>query len=72
MQSRREFLEMLPAGLLGAGCAATLPAQPIHEPSLTLSPEQPVYRLMKLRCSALARAGCCCWMEKVYPISTRT
>jgi hypothetical protein len=44
MQSRREFLEMLPAGLLGAGCAATLPAQPIHEPSLTLSPEQPVYR----------------------------
>jgi hypothetical protein len=46
MQSRREFLGVLPAGLLGAGYAATLPAAPIEKedrPSLALLPVQPVY-----------------------------
>jgi len=44
MQSRREFLGMAPAGLLGAGYIEVLQTQPIHEPSLVLSPAQAVYR----------------------------
>jgi len=43
MQSRREFIGMLPAGLLGAGSVATLRAESTEEPALTLSPAQPVY-----------------------------
>src|ERR1035437_2814533 len=45
MQSRREFLGFLPAGLLGA--TATLQAQPEQRPAgtlLTLSPPLSVYR----------------------------
>jgi hypothetical protein len=47
MQSRREFLEMLPAGLVGAGCVRSLEAQlqpASSEPSLALVPAQAVYR----------------------------
>jgi hypothetical protein len=44
MQSRREFLEMAPAGILGAGYVAALQAQPIHELTLVLSPRRTVYR----------------------------
>ena len=47
MQSRREFLELLPASLVGAGCVPFLQAQSQPgpgEPSLTLSPDQAVYR----------------------------
>jgi len=44
MRSRREFLEMLPVGLLGAGYAAKSQAQPTHEVLLMLSPAQAVSR----------------------------
>ena len=44
MQSRREFLGILPVGLLGAGCVTSLQAQSHHEQAVTLSPEQTVYR----------------------------
>ena len=47
MQSRREFLEILPASLLAAGCVTNLQGQPLStsgKPLLTLQPAQPVYR----------------------------
>ena len=47
MQSRREFLGMLPAGLLGSGCVPSLEAQPqpaSSQPSLALEPAQALYR----------------------------
>jgi hypothetical protein len=44
MQSRREFLGILPVGLLGTGYMATLQAQTSQSPALTLAPVQPVYR----------------------------
>jgi hypothetical protein len=43
MQSRREFLGILPVGLLGAGCVASLQAQSHQESPLSLSPEQAVF-----------------------------
>jgi hypothetical protein len=47
MQSRREFLEILPASLLAAGCVTNLQAQSSQaqdKPPMTLAPVQPVYR----------------------------
>jgi hypothetical protein len=47
MQSRREFLSVLPAGILGVGCVASLQVQPQQlegEQTLTLSPGKSVYR----------------------------
>jgi hypothetical protein len=44
MQSRREFLGILPVGLLGVGYATSLEVQSHQGPSLTLSPERAVYR----------------------------
>jgi len=44
MQSRREFLEMAPIALLGAGSITTSQAQSVPEPPLVLSPAQAVYR----------------------------
>ena len=46
MRSRREFLGVLPASLLGAGCATALPAVAVEKddkPSLNLSPALSVY-----------------------------
>jgi hypothetical protein len=45
MQSRRKFLSVLPASVLGAGCVASLQAQQMQgEQTLTLSPKQAVFR----------------------------
>ncbi len=44
MQSRRKFLGILPAGVLGAGCVASLQAESHRDSPLTLSPAQTVYR----------------------------
>jgi hypothetical protein len=47
VQSRREFLGILPASLLAAGCAPSLHAQPESgsaEPSLAIAPTQATYR----------------------------
>src|SRR5450631_2138013 len=47
MQSRREFLGVLPASLLGSGYATTLVAASMKNEgpsSITISPEQQVYR----------------------------
>ena len=44
MQSRREFLGILPVGLLGAGYAASLESQSNYGSPITLSPEQAIYR----------------------------
>jgi hypothetical protein len=43
MQSRREFLGLLPVGLLGAGSVASLQAQSHQGSPLSLSPEQAVF-----------------------------
>ncbi len=46
MQSRREFLSVLPAGVLGAGCVASLQAQPQQMQgvqTLALSPVKAMY-----------------------------
>ncbi len=45
MKSRREFLSALPAGVLGAGCVASLQAQRMQDgKALILSPKQAVFR----------------------------
>jgi hypothetical protein len=44
MQSRREFLGILPVGLLGASCVASLEAQDNQAPTLSLSPVRPAQR----------------------------